>query len=230
MILEIVRHTLAGIEAGFQLGVSNVASHNDCTLEVDASRYRIFGKFLANSVDALVEVDFDALGTLTRTAKLLRNQFGWVGVEFFNPHTVLVNLALDVAVGRTAYTHTDWAACTVTRQANHANIVSQIFATELCAQTYLICLLKQLVFEVDIAECTAGFVAGGRQIVVVLNAGKLHCEQILFSRSAANHKCDVIRRTSCSAQSLHLFNQERKQSALVLNSSLGHRVEISLVG
>ena len=40
----------------------------------------------------------------------------------------------------------------------------------------------------------------------------------------------MVRRTSRCAEALHLLNEERQQCALVLDSSLGHRIEICLVG
>ena len=40
----------------------------------------------------------------------------------------------------------------------------------------------------------------------------------------------MVRRASRCAEALHLFNEERQQCALILYSSLGHRIEICLVG
>jgi hypothetical protein len=40
----------------------------------------------------------------------------------------------------------------------------------------------------------------------------------------------VVRRTCCCTQTLHLLYEEWEQCALVLDSSLGHRVEVGLVG
>ena len=40
----------------------------------------------------------------------------------------------------------------------------------------------------------------------------------------------MIGRTSGSAEVLHLLNEERQQCTLVLDSGLGHRVEVCLVG
>ena len=40
----------------------------------------------------------------------------------------------------------------------------------------------------------------------------------------------MIRRTSSSTQRLHLLYEERNQRSLVLNGSLGHGIEIGLIG
>ena len=117
----------------------------------------------------------------------------------------------------------------MTRQTNYADVVSQVFSTELCTQANFVCFVQQLLFKVNVAEGTSCFVASSGQVVVVLNRGQLNSEQILFSTCATNNKCNVVGRTSGSTQALHLFNQEGEQSTLILNSSLGHGVEVSFV-
>ena len=68
----------------------------------------------------------------------------------------------------------------MTRQTNHTDIVSQILTTELGTESNLLSLLDELLLEIDIAESTTRLVACGRQTVVVLDAGELHCEQVLL--------------------------------------------------
>ena len=120
VVLEVLWHLLASIQASLELGMSDVTSHDDGTLQVYTGAYWILAQLSTNCVDTLVEVNLDTLGTLTWVAELLRNQLCWVLVHLLQPDTVLVDLSLDVAVGRAAYTHTDRAACTVTRQTDYA--------------------------------------------------------------------------------------------------------------
>ena len=230
MIFKILRHLFASIKTCFQFSVCNIASHNDGTLQVYASANRILGQFSTNSIDTLVEINLNACCALTRIAQLFRNEFCGVGIHLLEEHTVLCDLSLDIAVGRAAYAHTDGAACAVTRQTYHTDVVCQILATKLCTETYLMSLFKQFVLKVDIAECATCLVACGRQTVIILDACQLHGKQVLLGRCTTDNESDVIRRTSCCAQALHLLNEERQQCALVLNSSLGHGIEVCFVG
>ena len=54
------------------------------------------------------------------------------------------------------------------RQAHDANIVGEVFAAELRAETEVLRLHQQFLFQLNIAEGLTMFVAFGRQAVVVL--------------------------------------------------------------
>ena len=210
--------------------MSDVTSHNDGTLQVDTGAYWILAQLSTYSIDTLVEVNLDTLGTLTWVAELLWNQLCWVLVHLLQPDTVLVDLSLDVAVGRAAYTHTDRAACTVTRQTDDTDIVSQILTAELCTQANLVSLFEELVLQVDITEGTTSLITCCRQLIVVLDRSQLHGKEVLLGRSTTDNEGDVVRRTCSCTQALHLLYEEWEECALILDSSLGHRVEVGLVG
>ena len=180
--------------------MSDITGHDDGTLQVDTGRDGILAEFLTNSVDTLIEVDGNGVGTLTSLGILSRNQFRRIRVHLLQPDTVGIDLRLDVAVGRAADTHADRTAGTMTRQTNHTDIVSQILTTELGTQANLMSLLQEFLFEVDIAEGTTSLVACGGQTVVELDGSQLHGQQVLLGRSTTNDECDVIRRTSCCTQ------------------------------
>ena len=93
----------------------------------------------------------------------------------------------------------------------------QIFTAELCTQTDLVSFFQYLFFQFDITESTAKFISRSRQIIVEVSRRQFHCQQVLLSRSTADHKSDMIRRTSGSSQSLHFFHQERNQCTRVQN-------------
>ena len=57
----------------------------------------------------------------------------------------------------------------MTWQTNHADVMSQVLATKLCAEADLECFLKQFLLEVDVAECTASLVARCRQVVIIFD-------------------------------------------------------------
>ena len=59
---------------------------------------------------------------------------------------------LDVAVGRAAYAHADGARCAVTRQSDYADVVGEVLAAELRAQTDTLSLFEELLFKLHVAE------------------------------------------------------------------------------
>ena len=230
MILEVLRQLLTLVESGLQTGVCDVACHDDRTVQAHTGRNGILGQLSTYGIDTLVEIDGDALGTLTRLCVLLGNQLSGVGIHLLNPDTVLIDLSLDVAVSRAAHTHTDRTGSAMTGQTDHADVVSQVLATELCTESDLVGLEQELLLQVDVAESAASLITCGRQVVVVLDRTELHGQQVLLSRCTADDEADVIRRTSSRSKALHLLYQEGEQRALVLDRSLGHGVEIGLVG
>ena len=210
--------------------MSDIASHDDGALQVHTGADRILRQFLAHSVDALIQVDDDGVLTLASLSVFSGNQFCGIAVHLLQPDTVAVDLRLDVTVCRAAHAHTDGAAGTVTWQTNHADIVSYIFATELSTEADIMSFLQQLLLEIHIAEGTACLIARCGQRVVVLDAGQLHRQQVLLSAGATDYEGDVVRRTSSGTQALHLLHEERNQCTFVLDSGLGHRIEIGLIG
>lgn len=93
------------------------------------------------------------------------------------------------------------------RQAHHANIVREVFAAELRAQTQVLRFLQQFRFEFQIAERLAMLVAFGRQAIVILGRGQLDGFQRRFRRGAADDERHVVRRASRGAQRAHLVDQ-----------------------
>ena len=230
VILEVLWHLLACIQTSLELSVSDVTSYDDGTLQINTGAYRILAQLSTNCVDTLVEVNLDTLGTLTWVAELLWNQLCWILIHLLQPDTLLVDLRLDVTVGRAANTHTDRAACTVARQTDYADIVSEILTAKLCTQTNLVSLFEKLVLQVDVTEGTTGLITCCRQLVVVLDRSQLHGKKVLLSRSTTDNEGDMVRRTCSCTQTLHLLYEEWEQCTLILDSSFGHRVEVGLVG
>ena len=230
MVLEVGGHLLAGVQAGLELGMGDVAGYDDGALQVHAGAHGVFGELCADGVDALVQVYFNALGAFSGTAESFGDEFGGIAVHLLNPDTVGIDLGLDVAVCAAAHAHADGAAGTVAGQAHHADVMGQVFAAELGAQANLLGFLQEFLFQVYVAEGAAGLVTGGGQVVVELDAGQLHGEEVLFGRCSANHKGDVVRRAGRGAQRAHLLHQEGDEGAFVLDGGLGHGIEIGLVG
>ena len=72
ILLEVVGQSLAGIQTGLQLGMGDVAGHDDGALQVDTGRDRILRQLLANCVETLVQVDGDGVLTLSGLGELTR--------------------------------------------------------------------------------------------------------------------------------------------------------------
>ena len=94
------------------------------------------------------------------------------------------------------------------RQADHANIVSEIFAAKLRADAELAAGVKQRCLQRSIAKRLAQRISAGGQIVIIFGRSQLRHFQCLIRREAAHHKGDVVRRTGGGAQRFHFFYQE----------------------
>ena len=173
MILEVLWHGFACVETCLDLGVGDVACYDDGSSEVDACGYWIFGELGAYGVDSAVEVYLYAVGAFAWLGVLLGYELAGVGVHLFNPDAVLVDFGFDVAVCGAAYAHTDGEGGAVAWQAYDAYVVGEVFASELCAEAYLIDFLEELLFEVEVAERAAGLIACGGEIVVVFDGTEL---------------------------------------------------------
>ena len=91
------------------------------------------------------------------------------------------------------------------------------------------CGFEKFLLKLYIAEGMAVFVALCGKVVVIFHRCLLHCGKVGLGRRAADHERDMIGRTCGSAESLHLFDQERHERLLV-EDGLCLLIEIGLVG
>ena len=229
MVLEVLRHRLSGIQTRLDLGVGDVAAYDDGAVEAQAGAYRVLGKLSEDFLHRLVEVDSYSLA-LTCIAELLRDELVWLVVHLLDPDTVSVDLGLDVAVCRAAYAKAYRTAGTVTRESYDTDVVGHILASELGSEADFVGLLKELLLELDVAEGTAGLIAGSRQAVVIMSGSELDGQKVLLGRGSAHNDCDMIWRAGCRAEALHLLDQERNEGSRVLDAGLGLLIQVSLVG
>ena len=106
MILQILRHRFPGIKAFFYLGMSDVTTHDDSTVERKTCGYWILVKLLKNLLHRTVEIYLYNL-SFPCIAKFLRYQFTGEFIKFLYPQTLSVYFRFHVTVGRTADAHTD---------------------------------------------------------------------------------------------------------------------------
>ena len=228
MILNILRKIFTTVQTFFQFGMSDITTYDDCTVQRQTSCNRILIEFSQDFRHRTIQVNLYSI-TFTSLTQFFRNQFTRIRIQFFNPDTVFINLTFDVTVSRTRNTQTNRTRSTVTRQTDNTNIVCIILTTELCTQTDTVSFFQNLFFKFQVTESTSVFITSSRQIIVIMSRCKFNSQQVLFSRSTANDKCDMVRRTSSCTQSLHLFYQERNQSSRI-QDSFCFLIQISLVG
>ena len=108
----------------------------------------------------------------------------------------------------------------------YANIVCECLTAKLSAEANLASLFEKLLLKLDVTECATSLVTCCWEAVIVLCRSKLNGEEVLLGRSTTDNECDVIRRTSSCAESLHLLNEERNESARVLDTCLSLLIEV----
>ena len=98
MILEILGHGLTAVEAFFDLGMGDVAAHDNGAVEREAGRNGVFGQFCEDFLHGTVEVNFHYFA-LAGLAVFFGDEFAGIGVEFLDPDAVAVDFGFNVAVG-----------------------------------------------------------------------------------------------------------------------------------
>ena len=102
MVLQVLRHSLAGVQTRFYLRVRDVPSHNNRTIQRQARAYRVVRQYLADLRHRLIQVNAHGIA-LARVAQLFGNQRRGIAVHLLYPNTVFVDFALDVAVCRATH-------------------------------------------------------------------------------------------------------------------------------
>ena len=89
MILEIFGHRLTSIQAFLNLGVCDVATHDDGAVERKTSRNGVLVELCENFRHGAIEVNLHRF-TFTSLAIFFGDEATGIVVEFFNPDTVFV--------------------------------------------------------------------------------------------------------------------------------------------
>ena len=228
MVLDVLGQLFAAVQTLLEFGVGNVATHNNRAVEAEAGGYGVLFKFLKHFCHGAVEVDayHFAFASLT---EFFGDERSGIIVHLLNPKAVLVDLAENIAVGRTAYAQSHGTASAVARQADNADVVAEVFTAKLCAETNVVGFAQEFLFEFQVAEGAARLIARCGQVVVIVGRGELDGEQVLLGRCAANDDGDVVGRTGSRAERLHLANEEGHECGRV-KDGLGFLIEVSLVG
>src|SRR5262245_15826655 len=153
MILEILRQSLAFVQALLELCVGDVSRHDHGAVERKLRGYRIFCQLRKNFLHRSIEIHLDYIaGNLA--AILFGNQPAGFALQLLEPNAVPVDLRLDVPIRRTRNTHTHWTGRTMARQADDPHVQSKVFPAELRAVAGLVGSLEHSLFHLYIAEST----------------------------------------------------------------------------
>ena len=208
------------------LCMRHVSGDNHRTFQIQAGLDRILGKIRKHVLHRTVQVDFHRRSQIHGIPR--RNVIFRMVFHLFEPEPVFVNLRLDVAVRRTAYPDRNRTARRMARAADNADIVHQILAAELRADSGLLANVQNLFFHFEIAENAPAFGTRRRNVVQVTAAGELHRMRVHLGASSANNNRQVVRRASRRAESLHFFRQKFFQG-LRVEERFRHRPVIRLV-
>ena len=166
----------------------------------------MLGELGQDLLHGAVQVDLDAVLVLLATH--VGEETSGVLVHLLDEQALFCDLGLDVAVGAAGDAHAHRAGGAMAGQADHADVVGEVLAAELGADTQLLGLDQELLLELDVAEGAAVFVAGGGQVVEVFGRSELHGLENRFGGGAADHEGDVVRGASRRAEGLHLLDEE----------------------
>ncbi len=169
MIFDVLRQFFTGVNQLFQLGVCNIATHDNGAGERQAGGYRVLRKLGKDLFHRAVKVDFHCFA-FTCLTQFFWNVLAWIVFQFFDPDTFAVNFRFDITVSRTGDAHTDRAGCAVTWQTDNADVVREVFTAKLRAKTEFLGLFQQFLFQLDIAERLTMFVPFRRQFIVIVSA------------------------------------------------------------
>ena len=101
MVFQVLRDVLAAVQAFLDLGVGDVARHDDGAVQGEARGDGILRQLCQHLLHRAVQVHADA-AAFACLAHAFGNELRGTVVELFNPDAVLVDFALDVAVSGAA--------------------------------------------------------------------------------------------------------------------------------
>lgn len=148
---DVLRQFFTGVNQLFQLGVCNIATHDNGAGERQAGGYRVLRKLGKDLFHRAVKVDFHCFA-FTCLTQFLWNVLAWVVFQFFDPDTFAVDFRFNVTVSGAGDSHAYRAGCAVTWQTDNADVVREVFTAKLRAKTEFLCLFQQFLFQLDIAE------------------------------------------------------------------------------
>ena len=164
VVLEVLRQARAGVEPLLQLRVRDVARDDEPAGQGERRGDRVLRQLRQDLRHRAVQIDADE-AVVAPGLRCVADREELLGMPFqlLEPDPVLVDLAQDVAVGRAGHAHSDRAGGAMPRKADDADVVGEVLAAELRAETGLLRRRQQLRFELRISERAAGLIAARRK-------------------------------------------------------------------
>ena len=168
VVLEVLRHLLAGVEPLLDLGVRDVAGDDERPGERQPGLDRVLGELGEDVVHRLVEVDLDddvaarradadrVVLVLAEVDARVGKEAGRVGLELLEEDALGGDLAEHLPVGRARDRDGDGQRGAVAGEAHDPHVVAEVLAAELRADAELAGQLEHLLLELGVAEAVAG--------------------------------------------------------------------------
>ena len=207
MVTQVVRHGPAVVEQFVDLGVDDVAGHDEGSGERQAGLDRVLRELGADGFHGLVEVDRHDVAREVIVGHL-GQEAGRVLLELFEEHAVGGDLAECLTVGRARHGDADRVGCPVAGEAHNPDVVAEVLAAELCADAEPAGEFEHALLPLGVAEGVAGLAAGGGQVVEVVGRGVLGDLEVELGRRAADDDCQVVRRAGGGAERAEFLVEE----------------------
>ena len=227
MVLEVLRHLLAGVEALLDLRVGDVAGDDERAGERQPGLDRVLGQLGEDLVHRPVEVDLDddvaagradadgVVGVLAQVdGSGVGQEAGRVGLQLLDEDALGRDLAEGLAVGRARDRDGDGQTRAVAGEADDAHVVAEVLAAELGADAEAAGQLEHLLLELGVAEAVGGDRARLGQGVEVLRRRVLRCLQGELGARAADDDGQVVGRAGRGAERAQLLVEEAQHGVL----------------
>mmetsp|Transcript_177363 Transcript_177363/g.568714 ORF Transcript_177363/g.568714 Transcript_177363/m.568714 type:complete len:335 (-) Transcript_177363:634-1638(-) len=232
VVLHVVRKFSGLLKNLIQLRMRDVSGHDEGSRQLNTRLDRILRQLRQDLRHGLVQVDLhrDAhRGVIWPRFGLDWQEARRVVLELLDEDSLRIDLRQDLAVRATRHAEANGTARAVAGQADHAAVVREVLASELCTHLEVLADLQRLGFPIEIPEGAAVLVARGRKEVVIPRACQLHGLEAHLGRGASDDQRNVVRGASARAQGLHLFLDECLQ-LLRVEQSLCLLVQVRFVG
>ena len=228
VVAHVRRQLLAGVQPLLQLRVGDVPRHDHRPRQRQPRRHRVLRQFGQDLPHRPVEVDVDDV-----PRQLLAGHVGQVLrrviLELLQEDAVARDPCERLPVRRAGNAEADRTRGAVTQQPDDADVVREVLAAELRADSDPPRELEDLRLHVMVAERAAVLVAARREPIQVLGGRQLQRLHRELGRGAPHDEREVVGRTSRGPDGLELRLDEAQQRRRV-EQRLRLLVEERLVG
>jgi hypothetical protein len=160
VVLEVLRQVLSVVQTLFQLGMRDVAGDHEGTIERKTCRHRMAAELAQGLGHGPCEVDLDNLAAQLLICDLGK-VLGRILFQALEKETVAVDLGEGLAIGRAGDPEADRTGGAMAWEAYYANVVSEVLAAELGAQTRPPAELEDLLLQFQVPKRSTELVALG---------------------------------------------------------------------